>query len=58
MPALKALSDDQIAGVLTYIRRSWGHEAPPVDPATVATIREWNQARRDGWMAEELLQIK
>jgi mono/diheme cytochrome c family protein len=58
MPALKALSDDQIAGVLTYVRRSWGHEAPAVDPATVATIREWNQARRDGWTMQELLQIK
>jgi hypothetical protein len=32
MPSLKALTDDQIAGVLTYVRRSWGHEAPPVDP--------------------------
>ena len=58
MPSLKALTDEQIAGVLTYVRRSWGHEAPPVDPATVATIREWNQARRDGWTARELLQVK
>src|SRR5439155_924464 len=58
MPALKAMSDDQIAGVLTFVRRSWGHQAPPVDPATVATIREWNQAKRDGWTAGELLQVK
>jgi mono/diheme cytochrome c family protein len=58
MPALKALSDDQIAAVLTYIRRSWGHTAPPVDPATVQTIREWQQARRDGWTVPELLEVK
>jgi mono/diheme cytochrome c family protein len=27
-----ALSDDQIAGVLTYIRREWGQGGTPVDP--------------------------
>jgi mono/diheme cytochrome c family protein len=58
MPSLKALSDDQIAGVLTYIRRNWGHSAPPVDPTTIATIREWQEARRDGWTVPELLQVK
>jgi mono/diheme cytochrome c family protein len=58
MPSLKALTDDQIAGVLTFVRRSWGHEAPGIDPAAVATIREWTQARRDGWTAGELLQLK
>jgi glucose/arabinose dehydrogenase/mono/diheme cytochrome c family protein len=58
MPSLKALNDDQIAGVLTYIRRSWGHEAPAVDPAAVANIRDWTQARRDGWTEPELLQVK
>src|SRR6185369_1047405 len=35
MPGLGALKDEQIAGVLTYIRREWGHEAPAVDEATV-----------------------
>ena len=33
MPPLGgALSDEQIASVLTYIRREWGHTAPPVAP--------------------------
>lgn len=58
MPGLKVLSDDQIAGVLTYIRRSWGHEASAVDPSVVQNIRDWNQARRDGWTEPELLKIK
>lgn len=58
MPALKAMSDEQIAGVLTYIRRSWGHEAPPVDPATVAGIRDWTQAKKDGWLVSELMHHK
>jgi mono/diheme cytochrome c family protein len=58
MPALSALTDEQIAGVLTYVRREWGHEAAAVDPATVKEIRDWTQARRDGWTEKELLEMK
>ena len=35
MPGLKALPDEQIASILTYVRREWGHEAGPVDPKLV-----------------------
>jgi mono/diheme cytochrome c family protein len=58
MPSWAALSDEQIAGVLTYIRREWGHEASAVNPADVHSIRDWNQARKDGWTEAELLQIR
>ncbi len=58
MPSWKAMTDDQIAGVLTYIRREWGHEAPAIDTATVQGIRDWTQARRDGWTEPELLEMK
>jgi mono/diheme cytochrome c family protein len=58
MPGLKVLTDEQIAGVLTYVRRSWGHEASAVDPKVVQSIRDWNQARRDGWTEKELLRIR
>jgi putative membrane-bound dehydrogenase-like protein len=58
MPSWAALSDEQIAGVLTYVRREWGHEAAAVNPADVQSIRDWNQARKDGWTEAELLQIK
>jgi mono/diheme cytochrome c family protein len=58
MPSLKALSDEQIAGVLTYIRRSFGHEADPIEPAAVQSVRDWTQARRDGWTVPELLEMK
>jgi mono/diheme cytochrome c family protein len=34
------LDDSQIADVLTYIRASWGNDAPPVDESTVAELRE------------------
>lgn len=58
MPSWAALTDEQIAGSLTYIRRTWGHEAPPVKVTDVASTRDWGQSRRDGWTQEELLQIK
>ena len=53
-----ALDDRTIAGILTFIRRSWGHEAAPVDPAKVQSVRDWGQARRDGWTEKELLEVK
>ncbi len=33
-------TDEQIAGVLTFIRNSFGNQAPPVAPEQVAAIRE------------------
>ena len=33
------LDDEQIAGVLTYVRREWGQTGAPVDPASVKAIR-------------------
>lgn len=38
MAPLAYQTDEQIAAVLTYIRNSWGNEASPVEPETVA---EW-----------------
>lgn len=59
MPGLGSLDDDMIASVLTYIRREWGHEADPVDPATVKQIRAETAKRGDlQWTMEELLQVK
>jgi mono/diheme cytochrome c family protein len=55
MPAIGAsLSDEQIAGVLTYIRNSWGLHAGPVSIATVAKSRRDNGKRVADW-TEELL---
>ena len=49
---------EQIAGVLTFLRRCWGHGASPIEPDAVANIRDWTQARRDGWTVKELLEMK
>ncbi len=46
MPPLgPALTDEQIAGVLTYIRRAWEHGASPIQVKDVADIRSEYKAR-------------
>jgi putative membrane-bound dehydrogenase-like protein len=55
MPPLGAvLSDQQIAAVLTYVRREWGNSAPAVDPETVARIRALVAKRTTPWTDSEL----
>ena len=58
MPAHGALDDAQIAAVLTYVRREWGHDASPVEPAQVASIRAATKHHSDAWSPEELNLIK
>lgn len=57
MPPLSILDDEQIASVLTYVRREWGHSASPVDPETVAKIRAETADRLEAWTEPELLKI-
>ena len=57
MPSLGVLDDDQIAGILTYVRHEWGHEFPSVAPATVKKIREETAKRADAWTEAELLKV-
>ena len=55
MPPLgAALSDEQIAGVLTYIRREWEHTASPLSIDLVTKTRAETKDRTKGWTAEEL----
>ncbi len=59
MPGLYALDDEQIASMLTYVRREWGHEASPVSPELVAKVRKESAGRGQAqWTPEELLQMK
>ncbi len=53
MPAAGFLSDEQIAGVLTYIRREWDHEASPVPLDLVQKIRTETKGRTDAWTEGE-----
>jgi mono/diheme cytochrome c family protein len=55
MPPLgAALTDEQIAGVLTYIRRDWDHNGSPVSVQLVSQIRKDNLERTKAWTAEDL----
>jgi mono/diheme cytochrome c family protein len=54
MPSWSNLRDEQIAGVLTYVRSSFGNSAPPVDAATIAAVRQATSARTQPWTEHEL----
>jgi mono/diheme cytochrome c family protein len=55
MPPLgPALSDEQIASALTYIRRAWGHTGAAVDPLNVMEIRGLSKGRTRPWSEQEL----
>ena len=58
MPPLgSVLTDDQVAAVLTFVRRSWGNQGTPVDPADVAAIRKETAGRTRPWTEKELLEL-
>jgi mono/diheme cytochrome c family protein len=58
MPPLGGiLSDEQIAAVLTYIRREWGHAASPIDAPAVARTRKDSAGRTRPWTNDELTKI-
>jgi putative membrane-bound dehydrogenase-like protein len=57
MPALGAFTDEQISGILTYMRREWEHHAAPVEPETVKAIRAATASRREAWLQEQLREI-
>jgi mono/diheme cytochrome c family protein len=59
MPAHgELLNDEEIAAVLTYIRRSWGQTAAPVEAGAVQQIRAATAGRTRAWTPEELATTK
>ncbi len=58
MPPLGVFDDEQIAAILTYVRREWGHTASPIEPDAVKRVRAATATREDAWTEKELLQIK
>jgi len=55
MPPLgPALTDEQIAATLTYVRRSWGHTGSAVDPLNVMEVRGLSKGRTKPWTDDEL----
>ncbi len=58
MPSLATFPDQDIADVLTYIRREWEHNASPVSAETAKQVHEEVKDRAEPWTARELLEIK
>jgi mono/diheme cytochrome c family protein/glucose/arabinose dehydrogenase len=52
-----SFSDEQIAGILTYIRRDWEQGASPVTPATIKAVRAATAERHGAWTDAELSKI-
>ena len=57
MPTWGALPDDQLARILTYVRRAWDQRADPIDAATIKRIRHASADHPSSWSAEELLKL-
>jgi mono/diheme cytochrome c family protein/glucose/arabinose dehydrogenase len=57
MPAVLTMTNDEIAEALTYVRREWGHQAPPVEPATIRAIRKVVDDREEPWTMKELFDL-
>lgn len=57
MPPMGSLDDQQLAAILTYIRRAWGHQAGPVSPEILASVRAASAGRRAPWTANELAAV-
>ncbi len=52
------LSDDEIAGALSYVRQQWGNNAPPIKPEQIKAIRDATASHANrNWTADELQQI-
>jgi len=58
MPSFAAFDDEQVAAVLTYIRREWEHPFDPVEPSVVAKVRALTGDRAEAWTEAELKKVK
>jgi mono/diheme cytochrome c family protein/glucose/arabinose dehydrogenase len=49
-----AVKDEELAAILTYVRRAWGNAADPIEPSLVAREREASANRTFPWTSAEL----
>ncbi|MBK1834580.1 c-type cytochrome [Roseibacillus ishigakijimensis] len=54
-PQGAALSDEQIARIVSYVRTSWGHTEEPIEASFVKAARGRSADRKTMWKAPELL---
>jgi mono/diheme cytochrome c family protein len=56
-PVGGTLDDEQVASVLTYVRREWGQSGDPVEAETVGRIRAASAGRSRPWRHDELMKM-
>jgi mono/diheme cytochrome c family protein/glucose/arabinose dehydrogenase len=56
-PIGSTLDDEQLASVLTYVRREWGQAGTPVDSESVKAARAATAGRTRPWTDDELLAL-
>lgn len=52
-----ALSDDDIAAVITYVRQAWGNKAPPVTPERVRAVRAKVPVSHPPFTPDEIMKV-
>lgn len=52
----KQLQPEEVAALLTYLRRSWGHQADPVPSSVVEEMIQRTHDRKQPWKGEAELQ--
>ena len=58
MPAMgAALSDEEMANLLTFVRQAWSNKSGPVKVEDVKKVREAEASRSQPWTEAELLAI-
>ena len=57
MPAAPLNDDNEVAAVMTFVRRSFGNRASAVTPEFVAKVREEIGKRDTSWTSEELEKV-
>jgi mono/diheme cytochrome c family protein len=55
MPAVTFFTDEQLAALLTYVRREWQNDGTAVKVAEVAKVRAQIAGRTTPWTAGELM---
>ncbi len=58
MPSMGIFDDEQLAAILTYVRREWEHSGAAVRPETIKRIRAANSQREEAWTNPELLKVR
>jgi mono/diheme cytochrome c family protein/glucose/arabinose dehydrogenase len=57
MPPWGALRDDDLAAVLTFVRREWGNTGTPITAEFVRSQRAATTPHNDAWTQTELLKV-